>query len=86
MSGLLSLIKFNRVLIEFFSSFLISHSILKKEVIFIKLEILKDFKDKNNGTVYKKGCIVDFKKERAEEIIADKRNFVKKITERKKKK
>lgn len=55
-------------------------------MIFIKLEILKDFKDKNNGTVYKKGCIVEFKKERAEEIIADKRNFVKKITERKNKK
>lgn len=44
----------------------------------MKLQILKNFKDKYTGERYKTGDIVEFESERAEELLKDERGLVSK--------
>lgn len=45
----------------------------------MKLLIKIKFKDKYTGAKYEEGDIVDFKEERAKELLADERNLVAKV-------
>lgn len=51
----------------------------------MKLVILKEFKDKNTAEVYQAGDVKEFEDARAEELLADPRELVKKNVEKKKK-
>lgn len=51
----------------------------------MKLTILREFRDKNTGELYKKGAVKEFEEARAEELLADPRKLVEeKKTKRKK--
>lgn len=47
----------------------------------MKLRIEKEFTDKYTGKKYKAGSEVDFKNERAKELLSDKRELVSEIKE-----
>lgn len=47
----------------------------------MKLKIEKEFKDKYTGKKYKAGDTVDFKEERANELLSDDRGLVSEVKE-----
>lgn len=47
----------------------------------MKLKIERDFKDKYTGKKYKVGDEIEFKDDRANELLSDKRGLVSKIEE-----
>lgn len=50
----------------------------------MKLRIIKPFADKITGELYKVGAVVEFKKDRAEEIISRVPDYVEKVEDKKK--
>ena len=49
----------------------------------MKLTIKKEFRDKNTAELYKAGAVKEFADARAEELLADPRELVEKVAEKK---